>query len=34
MARGFVAASHHLSQGDELTGYCLNFYSAPKDFNK
>ncbi|MER2996740.1 hypothetical protein [Pontibacter populi] len=29
-----VAASHHVSLSDDLNGYCLNFFSAPKDFNK
>jgi hypothetical protein len=31
---GFVAASHHVSLSDVLNGYCLYFYTAPKDFNK
>ena len=31
---GFVAASHHVSLSDVLNGYCLHFFTTPKDFNK
>ncbi|WP_181304873.1 hypothetical protein [Rufibacter sp. XAAS-G3-1] len=30
---GLVAASHHASQHDDLNGYCLCFFTAPKAFN-
>ncbi|SIQ89536.1 hypothetical protein SAMN05421545_1545 [Pontibacter lucknowensis] len=33
-ASGLVAASHHVVMCDELNGYCLNFFSSPKAFNK
>ncbi|QHL88221.1 hypothetical protein GU926_12575 [Nibribacter ruber] len=31
---GLVAASHHASLRDVLNGYCLFFFTSPKDFNK
>lgn len=30
---GYVAASHHVSLSDALNGYCLYFYTTPKEFN-
>lgn len=30
---GFVATSHHVSLSDVLNGYCLCFYSVPKEFS-
>ncbi len=31
---GLVAASHHVALRDVLNGYCLDFLTTPKDFNK
>jgi hypothetical protein len=31
---GLVSASHHVSLSDVVNGYCLHFFTAPKDFNK
>ncbi|PTX20375.1 hypothetical protein C8N40_103452 [Pontibacter mucosus] len=30
---GMVSASHHMALCDKLNGYCLCFYTAPKDFS-